>query len=93
LSAGETVFVVTAVTVVRAYDVPFVPAPEPVLREMLRLAEIGPQDVVYNLGSGDGRIVIMAAREFGHAAWASTSIPSTSRRHGTTRARLASRTG
>lgn len=50
---------------VRAYDVPYVPTPEPVVREMLRLAEVGPQDVVYDLGSGDGRIVIMAAKEFG----------------------------
>lgn len=51
--------------VVRAYDVPYVPTPEPVVREMLRLAKVGPQDVVYDLGSGDGRIVIMAAKEFG----------------------------
>jgi tRNA A58 N-methylase Trm61 len=36
-----------------------------VVREMLTLAAVGPQDVVYDLGSGDGRIVITAAREFG----------------------------
>lgn len=39
--------------------------PEPVARAMLRLAEVGPNDVVYDLGSGDGRIVILAAKEFG----------------------------
>jgi len=36
-----------------------------VARAMLQLAEVGPEDVVYDLGSGDGRIVIMAAKEFG----------------------------
>ena len=41
------------------------PSPVPVVRAMLELAEVGPRDVVYDLGSGDGRIVIMAAREFG----------------------------
>ncbi|BAU49064.1 RNA methyltransferase [Sulfurifustis variabilis] len=52
-------------TVARAYDVPYVPTPEPVVREMLQLAKVGPNDMVYDLGSGDGRIVIMAAKEFG----------------------------
>jgi ribosomal protein L11 methylase PrmA len=37
----------------------------PVVRAMLELANVGPNDVVYDLGSGDGRIVIMAAKEFG----------------------------
>jgi SAM-dependent methyltransferase len=37
----------------------------PVVREMLELAGVGPQDVVYDLGSGDGRIPITAAQEFG----------------------------
>jgi SAM-dependent methyltransferase len=48
-----------------AWDVPFVPTPPEVVRGMLELAEVGPDDVVYDLGSGDGRIVIMAAKEFG----------------------------
>jgi SAM-dependent methyltransferase len=46
-------------------DVPFVSTPDNVVRAMLELAEVGPHDVVYDLGSGDGRIVLMAAREFG----------------------------
>jgi SAM-dependent methyltransferase len=46
-------------------DVPFVPTPLVVVDEMLRVAEVGPEDVVYDLGSGDGRIVIAAARKFG----------------------------
>jgi SAM-dependent methyltransferase len=45
--------------------VPFVPTPQVVVDEMLRLAAVTPKDVVYDLGSGDGRIVITAARKFG----------------------------
>lgn len=46
-------------------DVRFDPTPMPVVRTMLEMAGVGPDDVVYDLGSGDGRIVIMAAEEFG----------------------------
>jgi len=49
----------------REPDVRYEPTPQPVVRQMLRLAEVGPGDVVYDLGSGDGRIPITAAREFG----------------------------
>ena len=45
--------------------VPYVPTPEPVAREMLRIANAGPNDIVYDLGCGDGRILVIAAREFG----------------------------
>ncbi len=45
--------------------VPFVPTPEVVVKRMLELAGVGPQDVVYDLGAGDGRIVIAAVRDFG----------------------------
>src|SRR5919109_1152283 len=48
-----------------ARDVPYVPTPERVVDKMLELAKVGPQDVVYDLGSGDGRIVIAAARKHG----------------------------
>jgi hypothetical protein len=41
------------------------PTPIDVVREMLTLAHVGPSDFVYDLGSGDGRIVITAAREYG----------------------------
>jgi SAM-dependent methyltransferase len=47
------------------FDVPFVPTPQVVVDEMLRLAAVGPRDTVYDLGSGDGRIVLTAARKFG----------------------------
>ena len=44
---------------------PYVASPEMIVEEMLRLAEVGPNDVLYDLGSGDGRIVIMAAQIHG----------------------------
>jgi SAM-dependent methyltransferase len=50
------------------FDVPFVPTPQVVVDEMLRVAGVGPKDIVYDLGSGDGRIVIAAARNFGATA-------------------------
>ena len=46
-------------------EVPFVPTPQVTVDEMLRMADIKPQDFVLDLGSGDGRIVITAARKFG----------------------------
>jgi len=45
--------------------VPYVATPDTVVEEMLELAEVNSNDVVYDLGSGDGRIVIAAARRFG----------------------------
>ena len=46
-------------------DVPFVESPEPVVTKMLELANVSEDDVVYDLGSGDGRIVIEAAQTYG----------------------------
>jgi SAM-dependent methyltransferase len=46
-------------------DVPFIITPDNVTLEMLKLAKVGPKDYVLDLGSGDGRIVILAARRFG----------------------------
>ncbi len=43
---------------------PFVPTPINVVRRMLKLAEVGPDDVVYDLGCGDGRILFMAVEDF-----------------------------
>jgi SAM-dependent methyltransferase len=48
-----------------SYIAPFVPTPEEVVNRMLELAEITPGDVLYDLGSGDGRIVIAAAKVYG----------------------------
>jgi len=44
---------------------PYVPTPMPVVERMLELASLGPEDILYDLGSGDGRIVITAARKYG----------------------------
>lgn len=46
-------------------EVPFITTPDNVTLEMLRIADVGPQDFVVDLGSGDGRIVITAAKTFG----------------------------
>jgi predicted RNA methylase len=46
-------------------DVPYVPTDEAVVAAMLRFANVGPDDVVYDLGCGDGRIVIAAAKQRG----------------------------
>ena len=46
----------------RGGDVPYVQTPDRVVQEMLTLAEVRADDVVYDLGAGDGRIVIAAAR-------------------------------
>lgn len=46
-------------------DVPFLGTPEPVVNKMLELAQVSGDDVVYDLGCGDGRIVIEAAERFG----------------------------
>lgn len=46
----------------------FAPTPWAVCRQMLEFAEVGPSDLLYDLGSGDGRIPIMAAQEFGARA-------------------------
>jgi Methyltransferase domain len=46
-------------------EVPYVPTHEKVVAEMLKVAKVGKNDVLYDLGSGDGRIVITAAKQFG----------------------------
>ena len=46
-------------------DVVWVPTPETLVQRMLRMAEVGPRDYVVDLGAGDGKIVIAAARDFG----------------------------
>lgn len=49
----------------RPPDIFFVPTWQPIVYEMLKLAEVAPDDIVYDLGSGDGRIVILAATRHG----------------------------
>jgi SAM-dependent methyltransferase len=49
----------------RRPDVIFVPTPQAVVEAMLKVTKVGPKDVVYDLGCGDGRIVITAVKEYG----------------------------
>jgi len=68
VAAGLASGMVAAQTPARATDrslAPFVASPTDVVERMLTLARVGPDDVVYDLGSGDGRIVIAAAQKFG----------------------------
>ena len=62
--------------VVRAQEeVPFVTSPDNVTLEMLRMADVGPADHVIDLGSGDGRIVILAAKRFGASGLGVEIVP------------------
>jgi len=49
----------------RASCAPYVPSEPEIVRKMLDAAMVGPKDVVYDLGCGDGRILIMAVKDFG----------------------------
>ena len=49
----------------RQPDVIFVPTPQEVVEDMLRLADVKKGDVLYDLGSGDGRIAVTAAKKYG----------------------------
>jgi SAM-dependent methyltransferase len=46
-------------------DVPYVPTPEAVVARMLEMAKVGKDDLLYDLGCGDGRIVVTAAQKYG----------------------------
>lgn len=69
LCALATLFLIGSGTTVYAQvpkkEVPYVPTPQRVVEEMLKLAAVTGDDVVYDLGSGDGRIVITAAKTYG----------------------------
>ena len=56
-------------------DVPFVTTPQNVVDAMLDLAGVGPDDRLIDLGSGDGRIVITAARRFGASGLGVEIVP------------------
>jgi ribosomal protein L11 methylase PrmA len=67
----------SAQTPVRGPDTIFIPTPHEIVAAMLRLARVGPGDVVYDLGSGDGRIVIAAVKEFGAARGVGVELDAT----------------
>jgi SAM-dependent methyltransferase len=52
-------------TPARPLDVPFEPTPQSVANRMLEIARVNKDDLLYDLGSGDGRIVITAAKKYG----------------------------
>ncbi|MCC2633073.1 MAG: hypothetical protein K0S48_959 [Ramlibacter sp.] len=56
-------------------EVPFITSPDNVTLEMLRMANVGPTDHVIDLGSGDGRIVILAAKRFGASGMGVEIVP------------------
>jgi precorrin-6B methylase 2 len=60
-----------------APDTIYLPTPGEVVTAMLRMAQVGPGDVVYDLGSGDGRIVIAAVKEFGAARGVGVELDAT----------------
>ena len=65
LSAICLTFLGLAASQERTPDVPYVPTPLEVVEAMLAMAEVGEDDVLYDLGCGDGRIVISAAKHYG----------------------------
>src|SRR5262245_25520700 len=67
LAAGVALSAVLAAPCAVAQEprVPYVPTPQVVVDRMLDMAKIGPHDYLIDLGSGDGRIVVTAARKYG----------------------------
>lgn len=59
-----TLFVSLNATAQPKLDIHFVPTPHEVVKRMLELAKVGPDDIHYDLGSGDGRIAIAAVKDF-----------------------------
>lgn len=65
LALGQAGTARSATPVMPTEEVPFIVTPDNVTLAMLEIARVGPQDNMIDLGSGDGRIVITAARRFG----------------------------
>jgi SAM-dependent methyltransferase len=61
-------FLAVSVTWTGFMGAPWVPTPMDMVRKMLELAEVGPEDLVYDLGCGDGRTLYTAARVYGARA-------------------------
>jgi SAM-dependent methyltransferase len=65
VQAGHSFSLILEDTVPERLDVPYVPTPDEIVSEMIRMAGISENDVVYDLGCGDGRIVITACQKTG----------------------------
>lgn len=68
VASGAAGSAVTAQQTATEKLAPYFPTPRSVVERMLKLAAVKPSDTVYDLGSGDGRIVVMAAEKFGAKA-------------------------
>jgi len=73
----------------REPDVIYLPTPHEAVTAMLKLANVGPGDIVYDLGSGDGRILITAVQDFGAARGVGIDIDPAMIREGTDNAERA----
>jgi hypothetical protein len=69
LAASAAFFTTPALSQEGVGDVVYVPTPQIVVDEMLRMAKVGPNDYLIDLGSGDGRFVITAAKQYGARAF------------------------
>jgi len=65
LSSASSTAALAAQAPVRRPDVIYVPTPQAVVEAMLKVADVTKDDLVYDLGCGDGRIPVTAAREYG----------------------------
>jgi SAM-dependent methyltransferase len=65
VQAAQSFSLVTQGSVPERLDVPYVPTPDEIVAEMIMMAGITDKDIVYDLGCGDGRIVIAACRKTG----------------------------
>jgi cyclopropane fatty-acyl-phospholipid synthase-like methyltransferase len=59
------IIIVLVRVIMRLLGAPWIPSSMEKVRKMLSMADVQPNEIVYDLGSGDGRIIILAAREFG----------------------------
>ncbi len=62
------IVVVISIIWTNSRGAPWVPTPMSMVHEMLTMADVGPDDLLYDLGCGDGRIIVTAARRYGARA-------------------------
>ena len=66
--AAEALILLLLISAIWPSGAPWLPTPPAKVRHMLELADVQPGEVVYDLGSGDGRMLVVAARRFGARA-------------------------